>query len=52
MIAQSRDFLTQAPWTGLSPGLCLCVLLVSVNLVGDGLREVLDPHMSGRAGHG
>jgi peptide/nickel transport system permease protein len=52
MIAQSRDFLTQAPWTGLAPGLCLCVLLVSVNLVGDGLREVLDPHMSGRAGHG
>jgi peptide/nickel transport system permease protein len=52
MIAQSREFLTQAPWTGLAPGLCLCVLLVSVNLVGDGLREVLDPHMSGRAGHG
>ena len=52
MIAQSRDFLTQAPWLGLAPGLCLCVLLVSVNLVGEGLREVLDPNLSGRAGHG
>jgi peptide/nickel transport system permease protein len=52
MIAQSREFLTQAPWTGLAPGVCLCVLLVSVNLVGEGLREVLDPHLSGRAGHG
>ena len=51
MIAESRDFLTQAPWVCLAPGLCLCVLLVSVNLVGEGLREVLDPHLSGRA-HG
>jgi peptide/nickel transport system permease protein len=52
MIAQSREFLTDAPWIGLAPGFCLCVLLVSVNLVGDGLREVLDPHLSGRSGHG
>jgi len=51
MIAESRDFLTQAPWIGLAPGLCLCLLLVSVNLVGEGLRECLDPHLSGRA-HG
>ena len=49
MIAESRDFLTQAPWIGLAPGLCLCLLLVSVNLVGEGLRECLDPHLSGRA---
>jgi peptide/nickel transport system permease protein len=51
MIAESRTFLTQAPWVGLAPGVCLCVLLVSVNLVGEGLREYLDPHLSGRA-HG
>jgi peptide/nickel transport system permease protein len=51
MIAESRDFLTQAPWTGLAPGLSLCLLLVSVNLVGEGLRESLDPHLAGRA-HG
>jgi len=51
MIAESRTFLVQAPWIGLAPGLCLCVLLVSVNLVGEGLREVLDPHLRGRA-HG
>jgi peptide/nickel transport system permease protein len=51
MIAESRTFLTQAPWVGLAPGVCLSVLLVSVNLVGEGLREYLDPHLSGRA-HG
>lgn len=48
MIAEGRDFLTQAPWVCLAPGLCLCVLLVCVNLVGEGLRERLDPHLSGR----
>jgi peptide/nickel transport system permease protein len=51
MIAESRDFLTEAPWVGLAPGFCLSLLLVSVNLVGEGLRECLDPHLSGRA-HG
>ena len=48
MIAGGRDFLTQAPWICLAPGLCLCLLLVSVNLVGEGLRERLDPHHAGR----
>ena len=47
MIAESRAFLEQAPWIGLAPGLCLCVLLVAVNLVGEGLREVLDPRLRG-----
>lgn len=51
MIAESRQFLDQAPWIGLAPGLCLCALLISVNLVGEGLRERLDPRMAGR-GHG
>jgi len=48
MIADSREFLTLAPWVGLAPGLCLCLLLVSVNLVGEGLRERLDPSLAGR----
>jgi peptide/nickel transport system permease protein len=52
MISDGRAFLTQAPWICLAPGLCLCLLLVSINLVGEGLRERLDPHLSGRGGHG
>ena len=43
MISESRQFLDQAPWIGLAPGLCLCVLLVTVNLVGEGLRIQSDP---------
>ena len=43
MISESRQYLDQAPWIGLAPGLCLCVLLVTVNVVGEGLRARLDP---------
>ena len=48
MIAQSRPFIEQAPWIGLAPGIVLCILLVSVNLVGEGLREALDPRFAER----
>ncbi len=50
MIAEARDYLAEAPWIALAPGLFLCLLLVSVNLVGEGLRERLDPHLAGRHG--
>ena len=49
MIAESRQFIDQAPWIGLAPGLCLCALLVAVNLFGEGLRERLDPQLRGRS---
>lgn len=51
MIAESRPFIEEAPWIGLAPGLCLCLLLVAVNVVGEGLRDLLDPRLQGR-GHG
>ena len=50
MIAESRPFIEKAPWIGLAPGICLCVLLIAVNLVGEGLRETLDPRLIKR-GH-
>jgi peptide/nickel transport system permease protein len=51
MIAESRGFISQAPWIGLAPGLSLGVLLVSINVFGEGLREWLDPRLLGRS-HG
>ena len=48
MIAESRPFIDRAPWIGLMPGICLCALLISVNLLGEGLRELLDPRLAGR----
>jgi peptide/nickel transport system permease protein len=43
MISQARGFLRQAPWIALTPGFAMCITVVAVNLVGDGLREYLDP---------
>jgi peptide/nickel transport system permease protein len=48
MIAESRDQIAQAPWIGLAPGGALCLLLIAVNLLGEGLREALDPRLAGR----
>ncbi|OSI76104.1 peptide ABC transporter permease [Bradyrhizobium canariense] len=48
MISSSRLYLPIAPWTVFAPGLYLAVLVLAVNLVGDGLREVLDPRSQRR----
>lgn len=48
MIAGSRPFIEQAPWIGLAPGVTLCILLVAINLLGEGLREFLDPRLVDR----
>ncbi len=48
MIAESRAYIEQAPWIGLAPGGALCLLLIAVNLLGEGLREALDPRLAGR----
>jgi len=45
MIAGSRPFIDQAPWIGLAPGIVLCILLIAINLLGEGLREFLDPRL-------
>ncbi len=46
MIASSRLYLQVAPWTIFAPGLCLALVVLSVNLLGDGLRDRLDPRIS------
>lgn len=43
MIASGRDALVQAPWIALLPGLAVVAAVVACNLVGDGLRDVMDP---------
>ncbi|MFC0386847.1 ABC transporter permease [Muricoccus vinaceus] len=49
MISEARPFIDSAPWIVLGPGLALCVTVVAINLMGDGLRNLLDPRMRGRA---
>ena len=48
MIAEARDFIDRAPWIALAPGIAMCTLVVGINLIGDGLRERLDPRLKRR----
>jgi peptide/nickel transport system permease protein len=45
MIAEARQFIDRAPWIALAPGIAMCVLVIGINLIGDGLRERLDPRL-------
>lgn len=48
MIASSRVYLARAPWTVFCPGIALALVVLAVNLVGDGLRDRLDPRIARR----
>jgi peptide/nickel transport system permease protein len=43
MLNAAQRFLTNAPWIALWPGLAIFLVVLSLNLVGDGLRDALDP---------
>jgi peptide/nickel transport system permease protein len=46
IIAEGRPFFQRAPWVVLYPGIFLALLILSVNLFGDALRDRLDPRMA------
>jgi peptide/nickel transport system permease protein len=48
IIAQGRSFFQIAPWTILIPGAFLALTVLAVNLLGDGLRDRLDPRLARR----
>lgn len=48
IIAQGRNFFQIAPWTILIPGAFLAITVLAVNLLGDGLRDRLDPRLARR----
>ena len=48
MISEARSFLDRAPWIALAPGAAMCLLVIGINLLGDGLRERLDPRLKRR----
>ena len=43
MIAKGNEFLTFAPWVSVSPGIFLFLTMIAFNLLGDGVRDHLDP---------
>jgi peptide/nickel transport system permease protein len=49
MLTDTTRFLQTAPYLAIIPGLCIVVSVLGFNLIGDGLREALDPKFRGRA---
>ncbi len=45
MLAEGREFLQHAPWVAFFPGAAIMLTVLSINLFGDGLRDILDPRM-------
>jgi peptide/nickel transport system permease protein len=45
MLAEGREFLQRAPWVAFFPGAAIMLTVLSINLLGDGLRDTLDPRM-------
>ena len=48
IIYENQTYFTTAPWLVFFPGLCIILLALSFNLVGDALRDMLDPTLKGR----
>jgi peptide/nickel transport system permease protein len=45
IIAEGRNYIREAPWICLYPGIAIAFTVLGLNLLGDGLRDVLDPRM-------
>jgi len=46
MLAAGRPYMETATWLGIAPGLCIACTLLGINLLGDSLRDRLDPRMA------
>ena len=42
-----RTYMYLGPWLALAPGLCLTIVVYAINVLGDALRDLLDPRMRG-----
>lgn len=45
MLATAREFITRAPWVVTFPGLAILITVLAINLIGDGMRDALDPKL-------
>ena len=45
MVAEGRDYMLDAWWVATFPGLAILILVLSINLLGEGLRDILDPRL-------
>ena len=47
MVSAGQKYLQTHPWMSLPPGLCIMLIVFSLNMIGDGLRDALDPRLRG-----
>jgi len=47
MVSEGRNFIETAPWLMFFPGCCIAIVVMGLNLLGDGLRDLLDPRLRG-----
>lgn len=45
LLSGGRTFIRKAPWLCIFPGLCILIFVLALNLLGDGLRDALDPKL-------
>lgn len=45
MVSNGREFLFNAPWVAIAPGIAILVCVLAFNFLGDGLRDALDPYL-------
>ncbi len=50
MISYSRNYMFQSPWMVVWPGIALSIVVYSVNMFGDAMRDILDPRLRGGVG--
>jgi peptide/nickel transport system permease protein len=50
MVSESLNYVATAWWGAALPGLCIFVVVLSVNVIGDFLRDVFDPRLQPRLG--
>ena len=49
MLNDAQTMIGFAPWLAIFPGLAIAVTVLGLNLLGDGLRDALDPRLEGRS---
>ena len=50
IISAGRQFIRNAPWLVVTPGLAISAAVLALNLIGDGLRDILDPRLRNVSG--
>lgn len=50
ILSEGRPYMVLAPWTSIFPGIAIMLTVLSLNLLGDGLRDMLDPRLKRSSG--